>query len=59
MTFLPQANGTDENTYLLQQLFERTSSELKAAHRAIQELRKRERELTDRLVLNRALAMRH
>lgn len=45
-----QVNGTDgmtEESYLLQQLLE-NANELKAAHRANQELRKRERELTDR-----------
>ena len=46
-------NGTDEmieDAYLLQHLLETTRNELNAAHRANQELRKRERELTDRSV---------
>jgi hypothetical protein len=42
-----------EERYILQQLLESTNSELKAAHRVNQELRKRERELTDRWVEER------
>lgn len=37
-----------EDAYILQHHLETTRNELNAAHRANQELRKRERELTDR-----------